>query len=128
MLACFGFPPKFNWHLLDVAAHGLRDHYDKAARRALSFKGPGNVLICWEHQALAGIAKAIGVQEYTAATGWTGEVKYPDSRFDLVWVVPPPYTEITEVRSEKVSVLDDSVQTNASGDVLPTQAQKVCEH
>ncbi|KAH7255068.1 uncharacterized protein BKA55DRAFT_736492 [Fusarium redolens] len=101
-----------------------RDQYDKVARKALSFKGPGNVLICWEHHALAGIAKAIGVQGYAAATGWTGEVEYPDSMFDLIWVVPPPYTEITEVRSEKVPVLDDSVQTNASGDVLPTLASE----
>jgi hypothetical protein len=99
-----------------------RDQYDKVARKALSFKGPGNVLICWEHHALAGIAKAIGVQGYAAATGWTGEVEYPDSMFDLNWVVPPSYTEITEVRSEKVPVLDDPVQTNASGDVLPTLA------
>ncbi|CAI6028353.1 unnamed protein product [Clonostachys chloroleuca] len=98
-----------------------RDQYDKAARKALSFKGPGNVLICWEHHALAGIAKAIGIQGYAASTGWTGEIEYPDSRFDLIWVVPPPYTEITEVRSEKVPVLDNAVQTNACGDVLPTQ-------
>jgi hypothetical protein len=72
--------------------------------------------------ALVGIAKAIGVQGYAAATRWTGEVKYPGKRFDLIWVIPPPYTEITEVRSEKVPGLDDSVQTNASGDVIPPQA------
>ncbi|KAF4454164.1 hypothetical protein F53441_3299 [Fusarium austroafricanum] len=102
-----------------------RDDYDKAAKEALYFKGPGNVLLCWEHHSLEGIAKAIGIQGYAAATGWTGEVVYPGDRFDLIWVVPAPYTEITEIRSEKVPGLDDSVHTNANGDVPPPQAQEV---
>ncbi|KAF5017352.1 hypothetical protein F66182_10725 [Fusarium sp. NRRL 66182] len=102
-----------------------RDDYDKAAKEALSFKGPGNILLCWEHHALTGVTKAIGIKGYAAATGWTGEVVYPDSRFDLIWVVPPPYTEITEVRSEKVLGLDNSVHTNANGDVTPPQGQAV---
>lgn len=99
-----------------------RDHYDKAAKEALSFKGPGNLLLCWEHNALANIVNAIGVQGYAAATGWSGQVKYPGSMFDLIWVIPPPYTEITGVLSEKVPGLDDSVQTNAQGNVIPPSA------
>ncbi|EMT70464.1 hypothetical protein NOF04DRAFT_5791 [Fusarium oxysporum II5] len=99
-----------------------RDDYAGAASEALSFEGPGNVLLCWEHHSLEGIAKAIGIQGYAAATGWTGEVKYPGDRFDLIWVVPPPYTEITVVGSEQVPDLDDGVHVNANGDVSPPLA------
>ncbi|KAF5565836.1 phosphoglycerate mutase family [Fusarium phyllophilum] len=99
-----------------------RDDYAGAASEALSFEGPGNVLLCWEHKSLEGIAKAIGIQGYAAETGWTGEVKYPGDRFDLIWVVPPPYTEITVVGSELVPGLDDGVHVNANGDVSPPAA------
>ncbi|KAF5708813.1 phosphoglycerate mutase [Fusarium globosum] len=96
-----------------------RDKYEAAAKEATSFTGQGNVLLCWEHKSLEGIAKAIGIQGYAAQTGWTGEVKYPGDRFDLIWVVPPPYTEITVVGSELVPGLDDGVHVNANGDVPP---------
>ncbi|KAI1033019.1 hypothetical protein LB504_006226 [Fusarium proliferatum] len=99
-----------------------RDDYRGAANEAKSFEGSGNVLLCWEHKSLEGIAKAIGIQGYAAQTGWTGEVKYPDNRFDLIWVVPPPYTEITVVGSELVPGLDDGVHVNANGDVPPPSA------
>lgn len=99
-----------------------RDDYAGAASEALSFDGPGNVLLCWEHKSLQGIAKAIGIEGYAAQTGWTGEVKYPGDRFDLIWVVPPPYTEITVVGSELVPGLDDGVHVNANGDVPPPSA------
>ncbi|KAF5665960.1 phosphoglycerate mutase [Fusarium denticulatum] len=99
-----------------------RDDYAGAASKALSFDGPGNVLLCWEHKSLEGIARAIGIQCYAAQTGWTGEVKYPGDRFDLIWVVPPPYTEITVVGSELVPGLDDGVHVNANGDVPPPSA------
>ncbi|CCT69439.1 related to phosphoglycerate mutase family protein [Fusarium fujikuroi IMI 58289] len=65
---------------------------------------------------------AIGIQGYAVQTGWTGEVKYPGDRFDLIWVVPPPYTEITVVGSELVPGLDDGVHVNANGDVPPPSA------
>ncbi|RBR15465.1 hypothetical protein FVER53590_09383 [Fusarium verticillioides] len=99
-----------------------RDAHHKAARRATNYEGPGNVLLCWEHKSLEGIANAIGIQGYAAQTGWTGEVKYPGDRFDLIWVVPPPYTEITVVGSELVPGLDDGVHVNANGDVPPPSA------
>ncbi|KAM0541075.1 hypothetical protein ACHAPJ_013386, partial [Fusarium lateritium] len=98
------------------------DNYAGAASEALSFEGPGDVLLCWEHHSLEYIAKAIGIKGYAAATGWTGEVKYPGDRFDLIWVVPPPYTEITVVGSEQVPGLDDGVHLNANGDVPPPSA------
>ncbi|KAF4969891.1 hypothetical protein FSARC_2968 [Fusarium sarcochroum] len=107
---------------LKIHENVKRDHYEKAAKEALSFEGPGNLLLCWEHHALANIAKAIGVQEYAPSTGWPEPVKYPGSMFDLIWVIPPPYTEITGVWSEKVPGLDDAVKTNSQGDVIPPEA------
>ncbi|KAG4263625.1 hypothetical protein FPRO03_09932 [Fusarium proliferatum] len=111
-------------HALGLKVHKdiQRDDYVGAKNEALSFDGPGNVLLCWEHKSLEGIAKAIGIQGYAAQTGWTGEVKYPGDRFDLIWVVPPPYTEITVVGSELVPGLDDGVHVNANGDVPPPSA------
>lgn len=65
------------------------------------------MLICWEHGQLEKIAEAIGVREYAAASGMQGEVKYPGDRFDLIWTVMAPYTEIASVTSENVPGLDD---------------------
>ncbi|RDW85142.1 hypothetical protein BP6252_02732 [Coleophoma cylindrospora] len=81
-----------------------RDDVGDAAKKALAYQGPGNVLICWEHGELAKIAQALGV------TGFTGrpdcQVVYPDDRFDLIWTVSEPYTEISQVESEDVPGLD----------------------
>ncbi|KAE8342583.1 hypothetical protein BDV24DRAFT_162473 [Aspergillus arachidicola] len=62
--------------------------------------GNGNILICWEHHNLSDIAKALGIKGFAEGSGGSGEVKYPGSHFDLVWVVPAPYDEITRVLSE----------------------------
>ncbi|KAK3939374.1 hypothetical protein QBC46DRAFT_150231 [Diplogelasinospora grovesii] len=86
-----------------------RDDNVGPANAARAWSGPGNVLICWEHGQLAGIAEAIGVKKFAKGTGVKDrdEIKYPGDRFDLIWVVPEPYDEITEVRSEDVPGLDD---------------------
>lgn len=73
---------------------------------AMSHPGPGNVLICWEHEQLAEIAKAIGVKGFAPDSGWNGKVKYPSDRFDLIWKVSEPYTKIVSVMSENVPGLD----------------------
>jgi hypothetical protein len=84
-----------------------RDDVKGAAKTAGAYKGPGNVLICWEHGALAKIADNLGVEGYAAGTGWTGSVKYPGDRFDLIWTVRSPYKTIDSVTSEGVEGLDD---------------------
>ena len=94
-----------------------RDDVVAAAEAALSFKGPGNVLVCWEHKQLANIAVALGTQKYAKGSGWSGPVAYPDDRFDLIWVVPPPWKEVREVKSEKVAGLDDGIVVGPQGDV-----------
>ncbi|GFF26190.1 hypothetical protein IFM46972_01680 [Aspergillus udagawae] len=70
------------------------------ARAVKEYHGTGNVLICWEHHNLSDIAEAIGIKEFAKTSGWSGKLEYPDSRFDLIWVAPTPYNEITEVLSE----------------------------
>lgn len=82
---------KTNIHINDAAG---------VARVVEEYRGTGNILICWEHHHLSDIAKAIGITGFAPGSGWSGKVQYPDSRFDLVWVAPPPYDEITQVFSE----------------------------
>ena len=40
-----------------------RDDADKVAHVVQKFDGPGNILICWEHDRLTNIAQAIGVSD-----------------------------------------------------------------
>ncbi|RDA88864.1 hypothetical protein CP532_5462 [Ophiocordyceps camponoti-leonardi (nom. inval.)] len=63
-----------------------------------NYNGKGNILICWEHKRIKKIAKELGGRHLD---------KYPRSAFDLIWVDPYPYDEITEVRSEHCPGLDD---------------------
>lgn len=83
-----------------------RDDVKGAAKAAEAYQGPGNVLVCWEHGELAKIADSMGVTGYAAGTGWTGSVKYPGDRFDLIWTVKSPYKTIDSVTSEGVEGLD----------------------
>lgn len=83
-----------------------RDDVQDAADAAKSYEGPGNVLVCWEHGQLSKIADAMGVKGYAEGTGWSGEVVYPDDRFDLIWMVKEPYELIDSVTSEGVEGLD----------------------
>jgi hypothetical protein len=73
------------------------------------------VLICWEHMGLTEIAAALGAEKYGPESGWRGPVEYPDERFDLIWVVPPPYSQISRVEGEQVPVLDDGKSTRQEG-------------
>ncbi len=92
---------------LDVDTSVDRDDVDGAAAKAKAYAGAGNVLISWEHGQLAKIAEALGIKKFAKSTGWHGDIKYPGDRFDLIWVAPAPYKEITEVLSEQVPGLDD---------------------
>jgi hypothetical protein len=85
---------------LEVDVSMDRDDIEAAVAAAKSFTGDGNVLICWEHHRLTAIVKALGVKGYSEKCEWTGEIAYPKQRFDLIWVVPPPYDEIALVESE----------------------------
>jgi hypothetical protein len=75
-----------------------------------------NMLICWEHGQLKDIAEAIGVTGYADTVPQEVQVKgteksdgkggwaYPDARFDLIWTLDAPYTEINSVTSEKTEL------------------------
>jgi hypothetical protein len=72
-----------------------------------NYNGTGNILICWEHVQMSDIAVAIGVTQYAEESGWSGVIEYPHKRFDLIWVIPTPYTQIVRVEGEQIPVLDD---------------------
>ncbi|TVY15731.1 hypothetical protein LARI1_G006053 [Lachnellula arida] len=59
--------------------------------------GSGNILICWEHDALTDIVEALGDDD--APT-------YPDDSFNFIWTDPSPYSDITSVTSEMCPGLD----------------------
>jgi len=77
-----------------------RDDAIGVARAAKEYSGTGNVLICWEHHNLSKIAKAIGINGFAEGIDGSGKLQYPGSRFDIIWVAPSPYDEITQVLSE----------------------------
>lgn len=85
-----------------------RDDNKAAAEAAKAFKGPGNVLICWEHGQLAKIAEAMGVKHFAKDVDVEHhkKIEYPGDRFDLIWTVVKPYDEIVAVTSESVPGLD----------------------
>jgi hypothetical protein len=86
---------------VEVDSDIRRDDTARVARAAKQYEGTGNVLICWEHHNLSDIAKAIGIEGFAERSGWSGkQLQYPDSSFDLIWVAPAPYDEITQVLSE----------------------------
>ncbi|KAK2599028.1 hypothetical protein QQS21_005494 [Conoideocrella luteorostrata] len=61
------------------------------------YKGPGNILICWEHKMLSELAEALGAENVRA---------YPSDRFDQIWIDPHPYSQITDIVSEHCPGLD----------------------
>ncbi|PIG83073.1 phosphoglycerate mutase family protein [Aspergillus arachidicola] len=70
----------------------------KCVKKAVEeYKGDGNILICWQHEALTDIVKKLGAKDAP---------EYPSDRFDLIWTDPSPYTEITETTSEQCPGLD----------------------
>ncbi|RLL94128.1 hypothetical protein CFD26_103415 [Aspergillus turcosus] len=62
------------------------------------YTGSGNILICWEHDALTDIVEELGDDDAPS---------YPDDRFDLIWTDSYPYSEITAQTSEQCPGLDD---------------------
>lgn len=63
------------------------------------YDGPGNVLICWEHDALTDIVKELGDKNAP---------DYPDDSFNIIWTDPPDYSSITSETSEDCPGLDGS--------------------
>ncbi|KAJ6036276.1 hypothetical protein N7540_000555 [Penicillium herquei] len=62
------------------------------------YTGSGNILICWEHDALTDIVDKLGDDDAP---------DYPDDSFNIIWTDPSPYTDITSKTSENCPGLDD---------------------
>ncbi|KAK7757477.1 hypothetical protein SLS62_000492 [Diatrype stigma] len=74
-----------------------RDDSDCVADVVGDYSGSGNILVCWQHEEMKNIAKALGAK---------GVDSYPDDRFDLIWTIPYDYEEIDSVTSENCPGLD----------------------
>jgi len=98
-----------------------RDDVAGAAETAKAFKGPGNLLLCWEHGVLEKIAEALIATPDTT----TPQIVYPSSRFDLIWkvyLVDGVWT-FEEAGSEGVPGLDDPfLGGNGQSGVLPVKS------
>ncbi|KAJ5279862.1 hypothetical protein N7478_005234 [Penicillium angulare] len=62
------------------------------------YTGSGNILICWEHDALTDIVDKLGDDDAP---------DYPDDSFKIIWTDPSPYDDITSKTSENCPGLDD---------------------
>ena len=74
-----------------------RDDQDCVANKVDNYSGSGNILICWEHDALTNIVDALGDNDAP---------DYPSDHFDIIWVDPPNYSSITNMYSENCPGLD----------------------
>ncbi|KAL4733924.1 hypothetical protein BDV11DRAFT_213296 [Aspergillus similis] len=82
---------------LDVDISCDRDDPECVKDVVDNFDGDGNILICWEHDALTDIVEELGDDDAP---------EYPDDRYDLIWTDPYPYDEITAETSEACPGLD----------------------
>jgi hypothetical protein len=88
-----------------------RDDAKGAAKAAMAYHGPGNVLICWEHGVLSDIVEKLGVED---------KAKYPGERFDVIWAVKKPYDTLEWVGSENIEGLDDQDGSGIGG-IVPAK-------
>ncbi|PYH28932.1 putative 60S ribosome biogenesis protein Rrp14 [Aspergillus neoniger CBS 115656] len=82
---------------LSVDTSCKRNHVKCVAKRIKEFKGTGNILISWRHGKMRQIVQELG---------YADPPEYPDDRFDLIWTIPFPYDNITEIQSEECPELD----------------------
>lgn len=87
-----------------------RDDPECVQETVETYDGPGNVLICWEHDALTDIVEELGAAgaEYPDERYGSYQVMKltSDDRFDLIWTDPWPYDEIA-FTSEECPGLDE---------------------
>ncbi|KAI5925886.1 hypothetical protein F4810DRAFT_707974 [Camillea tinctor] len=82
---------------LEVDISCGRDDEDCVADVVNNYEGDGNILICWEHNALKDIAEELGAKHVD---------DYPSDNFNLIWTDPYDYTEIASITSENCPGLD----------------------
>ncbi|OBT84421.1 hypothetical protein VE02_07136 [Pseudogymnoascus sp. 03VT05] len=74
-----------------------RDDQKWVTKVVNNYTGSGNILICWEHDALTDIVDALGDSNAPS---------YPSASFNLIWTDPSPYSAITSTTSENCPGLD----------------------
>ncbi|PIG80264.1 phosphoglycerate mutase family protein [Aspergillus arachidicola] len=82
---------------LTVDTSCKRNKVHCVAEAVNDYDGPGNILISWRHGKM---------RELVQALGYDDPPEYPEDRFDLIWTIPFPYDNITDIRSEDCPVLD----------------------
>ncbi|KAF8954294.1 hypothetical protein BGZ46_002966 [Entomortierella lignicola] len=64
----------------------------KCVKKAVGkYSGSGNILICWEHDALTDIVESLGDSDAP---------DYPDNDYGIIWTDPSPYGDITAMTEE----------------------------
>ncbi|KAF2755761.1 putative phosphoglycerate mutase family protein [Pseudovirgaria hyperparasitica] len=77
-----------------------RDNASCVENVVKGYKGSGNILICWEHDALSDIVDELGAKKDNVPS-------YPSDRFDIIWTDPYSYDAgVTSQTSEKCPGLD----------------------
>ncbi|KAI9902264.1 hypothetical protein N3K66_004081 [Trichothecium roseum] len=82
---------------LDVDLSCDRDDPKCVKDAVEDYDGDGNILICWEHDALTDISEKLG--------GDPGD--YPSDSYDIIWTQPSPYDEVDTSGSEQCPGLDN---------------------
>ncbi|KAJ5218963.1 uncharacterized protein N7498_001062 [Penicillium cinerascens] len=82
---------------LQIDDHCTRKDPECVADAIRSYDGTGNILISWRHSNMDEIQELLGSEN---------PVDYPINRFDLIWTMPYPYNEITDIYSEECPGLD----------------------
>ncbi|KAF2672524.1 putative phosphoglycerate mutase family protein [Microthyrium microscopicum] len=62
-----------------------RDDQKCVAKLVNNYTGSGNILICWEHDALSDIVQALGAKKVPT---------YPSSDYGIIWTDVSPYTSV----------------------------------
>ncbi|KAJ5947168.1 hypothetical protein N7466_000183 [Penicillium verhagenii] len=86
---------------LEVDLHCSRDKLRCLVDAIRSYNGPGNILVSWRHGNMKKILPLLGVEN---------GAKYPKHRFDIIWTIPYPYDQLTEIKSENCPGLDVDAQ------------------
>lgn len=93
------------------------------AKRIKRYDGTGNILISWRHGKMSKIAEELGTEDPPEYPEERLVYPYPpvipchgmstvlmiSKRYDLVWTIPYPYTNVTEIWSEECPGLDYDV-------------------
>ncbi|THC98333.1 hypothetical protein EYZ11_002194 [Aspergillus tanneri] len=88
---------------LSVDTSCKRNRVHCVGKKVRNYEGSGNILISWRHGKMKQIVKDLGYED---------PPEYPEDRYDLIWTLPFPYDNITDIRSEGCPDLDKPTALN----------------